>query len=75
MPVRGVDCSDPKEGSCNLWNPTSFREAHGDVLIRNDIPLMCRGLFFPLLCALGPHTPHGFFPPKHIAVGEKTSTH
>ena len=46
-------CSDPKRGSCILWNPTSFREAHENVFIRNDLPLMCRDLFPPPLCALG----------------------
>ena len=27
------------------WNPTLPKEAHGDVFIRSDLPLMCRGLF------------------------------
>ena len=27
----------------NPWNPISPREAHWDVLIRSDLPLMCRG--------------------------------
>ena len=36
----------------NPWNPISPREAHWDVLIRSDLPLMCRGLFPQLLCAL-----------------------
>ena len=35
------------------WSPTLSREAHGDVLIRSDLPSMFRGLFLPLLCALG----------------------
>ena len=39
-------------GFCNLWNPTWSRETHEDVLIRSDIPLMCRGVFSPLLYAL-----------------------
>ena len=34
-----------KGGSCIPWNPTSPREAHGNVFIRNDLPSMCRGLF------------------------------
>ena len=38
-------CSDPKGGSCIPWNPTSSSEAHIDVLIKSDLPLMCRGLF------------------------------
>ena len=49
--IRGW-CSDPKgcacKGggeSCNLWNPTSPREANDDMLIRTNLPLMCRGLF------------------------------
>ena len=33
------------------WNPTLPREAHGNVFIRNDLPLMCRG-FFPHCCVL-----------------------
>ena len=44
-------CSDPKGGSCIPWNPTSPKEAHGDVLIRNDLLLMCRS-FFPHCCVL-----------------------
>ena len=42
MPVRGVDCSDPKGGSCIPWNPTLSKDAHENVFIRNDLPLMCR---------------------------------
>ena len=38
-------CSDPKGGLANLCNPTSSREVHEDVLIRSDLPSMCRGLF------------------------------
>ena len=41
-----------KEGSSILWNPTSPREAHEDVLIRSDLPLMCKNLFPPLRYAL-----------------------
>ena len=52
MPVRGVDCSDPKGGSCIPWDPTSPREVHENVLIRSDLPLMCRGFFSLLLCGL-----------------------
>ena len=44
-------CNDPKGGSCIPWNPTSSREAHENVFIRNDLPLMCRGLF-PHCCVL-----------------------
>ena len=43
--VRGVDCRDLKWRSCNPWDPTSSKEAHGDVHIRSDLPLICRGLF------------------------------
>ena len=42
---KGVDCSDPKRESCIQWNPTSPREVHGNVFIRNDLPLMCRDIF------------------------------
>ena len=42
---KGMDCSDPKRKSCIPWNPTSPREAHENVFIRNDLPLMCRGIF------------------------------
>ena len=44
-------CSDSKWGSCISWNPTSPRKAHEDVLIRSDLPLMCRSLF-PHCCVL-----------------------
>jgi len=47
VPVRGVDCRDPKVRS---WNPTSPREAHGDVFIRSDLPPMCRGFFPTVMC-------------------------
>ena len=40
----------PKRVSCNPQNFTSPRKAHGTVLIRNDFPLMCRGIFPLLLC-------------------------
>ena len=50
---KGVDYSDPKWGSYIPWNPTSPREAHENVFIRNNLPLMCRRPFPPLLCALG----------------------
>ena len=44
-----------KRGSCNPWNPTSSKEANGDVLIRSDLSLMCRG-FFPYCCVLWERT-------------------
>ena len=41
-----IYCSNPKKGgSCIPWNPTSPKEAHGNVFKMNDLPLMCRGLF------------------------------
>ena len=46
-----ICCSDPKGGFCIPWNPTSPREAHGNVFIGNDLPLMCRGIF-PHCCVL-----------------------
>ena len=35
------------------WSPTLPGEAHRDLLIKSDLPSMFRGLFLPLLCALG----------------------
>ena len=35
---KGVDGSDPKEGSCIPWNPTSPEEANDDGLIKSDFP-------------------------------------
>ena len=46
-----ICCSDPKGGSYIPWNPTLSREAHENVFIGNDLPLMCRGLF-PHCCVL-----------------------
>ena len=40
-----------KGGFCILWNPTSPREAHENVFIKNDLPSMCRCLF-PHCCVL-----------------------
>ena len=57
-------CSDPKGGFCIPWNSTSPREAHENVFIRNDLPLMSRGLF-PHYCVLWGRTkPWGVWDPK-----------
>ena len=48
-------CSDSKGGSCIPWNLTSSSEAHIDVLIRSDLPLMCRAIF-PHYCVLWERT-------------------
>ena len=45
----------PKKGSCNPWNPTSLKETHENVFIRNDIPSLCRGIF-PHCCVLWERT-------------------
>ena len=37
------NCNDPKRESCIPWNPTSPKEAHENVFIRNNLPSMCRG--------------------------------
>ena len=59
-----IYCSDPKGGSCIPWNPTSPKETHGNVLIRSDLPLMCRGIF-PHCCVLWGRTkPCGISGPK-----------
>ena len=59
VPVRGVDCSDPKGGSCIPWDPTSPREVHENVLIRSDLPLMCRGFFLYCCVVWGRIKPWG----------------
>ena len=41
-----------QNGGPAFWNPTSPREAHEDVLIRSDLPLMCKNIFPPLRYAL-----------------------
>ena len=40
--VEAVSLQNPKRGVCISWNPTSPREAHENVFIRNDLPLMCK---------------------------------
>ena len=46
---------ETKQGACNPWNPTSLGEAHENVLIRSELPLMCRGIF-PYFCVLQERT-------------------
>ena len=36
--------------SCIIWNLTSFREAHENVFIKNDLPLLCRGISPIAMC-------------------------
>ena len=57
-------CSDLKGGSCILWNPTSSRKAHMDVLIRSDLPLMCRSLFLHCCVLWGEQNCEGYEGPK-----------
>ena len=48
-----VQC--PKRGYCIPWNPTLPREVHGSMLIRNDLPLICR-CHFSQCCVLWERT-------------------
>ena len=51
---------DPKGGSCIPWKPTSPREAHENVLIRSDLPLISRGLFPTIVCFRGEQNYEGY---------------
>ena len=53
--VGSLQIVTQKGGSCIPWNPISPREAHENVFIRNDLHLMCRGLF-PHCCVLWERT-------------------
>ena len=60
MPVRGVDCSNSKGGSCIPWNLTLPKEAYRDVLIRSDLLLICRDLFPTAVCFGGEQNREGY---------------
>ena len=53
-----------KGGSCIPWNPTSPRETHENVFIRNDLPSMSRGLFPTAVYFGKEQNRKGYEPPK-----------
>ena len=59
-------CNDLKWEFCIPWNPTSSREAHMDVFIRSDLPLMCRSLFLHCCVLWGEQNCEGYEAPKWI---------
>ena len=50
MPVRGVDCSDLKEGSCIPWNPTLLCALGENKTVRGMLSYLVNfGPFFSLI--------------------------